>query len=76
MTSLHRDRIVIDFRKVKDLLAKNFTFVAWDKKINVNTIFFKRLIKNQNLFSLLKTLCLRLLFYPRRQKFRFSQGGP
>ena len=68
MTSLNRDRVVTDFRKGKDLLAKTFTFVAWGKKVNVNTMFFNK--ENQFLFliNLLKILCLRLLFYPRRQK--------
>ena len=76
MTSLNRDRVATDFRKVKDLLTKTLTFAALGKKVNVNTIFLKRLIKNKKLSSLLKTLCLRLLFSPRQQKYRISQGGP
>ena len=28
MTSLNRDRVVTDFRKVKDLLTKTFTFLS------------------------------------------------
>ena len=42
MTSLNRDRVVTDFRKAKDLLAKTFTFVAWGKKVNVHIMFFNK----------------------------------
>ena len=42
MTSLNRDRVVTDFRKVKDLLTKTFTFVAWGRKGNVKPMFFNK----------------------------------
>ena len=76
MTSLNRDRVVTNFRKNKDLLAKSFTFVAWGRKVNVNTMFFNKEDKFLFLINLFNILCLRLLFFPRRQKLRFSFGGP
>ena len=48
VTSLNRDRVVTDFWKVKDLLAKSYTFVAWGGKVNVNTMFLNK--ENRFLF--------------------------
>ena len=42
MTSLNRDRVVTDFRKVEDLLTKTLTFASCVRKVNVNPMFFNK----------------------------------
>ena len=42
MTSLNRDRVVTEFRKVKDLIAKTFTFVTLGTKVNVNIMLLNK----------------------------------
>ena len=73
MTSLNRDRVVTNFRKVKDLTTKTLTFDAWVRKVNVNPMFFNKKDIFFFLINIFKILGLRLLFTRKRQKLGFSQ---
>ena len=70
MTSLNRDRVVTDFGKVKDLLAKSYTSVAWGRKVNVNTMFFNKEDSFLFLINLFKNIVFTFTFLPQAAKVK------